>query len=61
MNLTAIDVTDVPEVRLEEEVILIGSSGGQEITADHLAALVGTINYEIVTRIAPHMPRLITE
>ncbi len=61
MNLTAIDVTDVPDVCLEEEVTLIGSSGKQEITADHLASFVGTINYEIVTRIAPHVPRIITE
>mgnify|MGYP000092700327 CR=1 FL=1 len=61
MNLTAIDITDVPAASLEEEVTLIGRSGDQEVTAEYLAALAGTINYEIVTRIAPHLPRIVTE
>ncbi len=61
MNLTAVEVTDIPEARLEDEVTLLGRCGDQEITADHLAALVGTINYEIVTRIAPHLPRIVVE
>ena len=39
------------------EVVLIGRQGEEEITADEWAALVGTINYEIVCRIGPRIPR----
>lgn len=59
MNLTMIDVTDVPGVEVEDEVVLLGRQGENEITAEQLAALVGTIPYEIVARIAPHIPRVV--
>ncbi|HDT11989.1 MAG TPA: alanine racemase [bacterium] len=59
MNLTMVDITDIPEVKLEDEVVLIGEQKDQIIRAEHLAALTGTINYETVARIAPHIPRII--
>ncbi len=59
MNLTAIDITDIPGVELEEVVVLLGRQGEQEITADRLAEMAGTINYEIVARLAPHIPRIV--
>lgn len=58
MNLTMIDLTDIPNVRVGETVILIGCNGKQEITADDLAKKIGTINYEVVTRINPDLPRI---
>ena len=61
MNLTMVDVTDIPDVQLEDEVVLIGRQGDEEVTADHLAGLTGTIHYEIVTRLAPHLPRLMVD
>jgi len=51
MNLTAVEVTRVPGVREGDEAVLIGKQGKNEITADELAQKIGTINYEIVTRI----------
>ena len=59
MNLTMIDVTDIPEAKLEDEVILLGEDQGQIIRAEHLASLIGTINYEVVTRIPEHIPRIV--
>ncbi len=59
MNLTLVDVTDVPDVELGDEVVLLGRQGDQQITADHLASLAGTINYEIVTRINWNLPRVL--
>lgn len=59
MNLTAIDITDIPGVGLEEEVVLLGCQGEQEVSADRLAEMAGTINYEIVARLAPHIPRIV--
>jgi len=43
---------------LEEEVVLIGKQGGEEITADEIAKKIGTINYEVVTRINPLITRI---
>ncbi|MDI6845109.1 MAG: alanine racemase [Candidatus Saccharicenans sp.] len=59
MDFIMADITDIPDVSLEDTVTLIGSDGRDKITADQLAALAGTINYEIVTRINPFIPRLI--
>lgn len=58
MNLTMIDVTDLEEVTVGEEVVLIGKQGNQQITADEIAALIKTINYEVVTRINPQIPKI---
>jgi alanine racemase len=57
MNLCMVDLTDVPGTRIEDEVILLGSSGNERITAETMAEWAGTINYEIVTRISPFLPR----
>ena len=57
MNLCMIDLTDVPAAQLEDEVVLLGSSGDERISAETLGEWAGTINYEIVTRISPLLPR----
>lgn len=59
MNILMVDVTDIPDVQLEDPVVLIGSQGSETITADFLAGLIGTINYEVVTRINWNIPRLV--
>jgi alanine racemase len=57
MNLCMIDVTDIPGVKLEDEVVLLGKSGPEAITAETMAGWASTINYEIVTRINPSLER----
>lgn len=57
MNMTIVDVTHVPEARVGDEVVLIGSQGEEEIFADDVAAWAETIHYEVVTRIHPGIPR----
>ncbi len=59
MNLCMIDVTDIPAARLEDEVVLLGSQGEERVSAEQLAAWMGTINYEVVTRADPHAPRVL--
>ena len=59
MDFFTADVTDIPGVRLEDEAVLIGRDGGERITADQLAALGGTIGYEVVSRINPLVPRVV--
>jgi len=55
MNLTVVDVTKVKNIRVEDQVALIGGN----VTADDLAKWADTINYEIVTRINSQLPRII--
>lgn len=61
MNLTLVDVTDIPGVELGDEVVLIGRQGEQEVGAEDLAGLIGTISYEVVTRLASTIPRFVVE
>jgi len=60
MNLFMVDVTDIPEVHLEEEVTLIGQDGPNYLHVDYLAGLCGTINYEFITRLNWQIPRFVT-
>jgi len=57
MNMIMVDVTDISGVKVEDEVVLIGKQGKNEITAEEIAQKLGTINYEVVTRINPLLPR----
>ncbi len=61
MNMAMVDVTDVPDIALEDEVVLIGRQGDAFVTADEIADLVGTLNYEIVVRLGEHIPRVLVE
>jgi alanine racemase len=58
MNMVMVDVTDVPGAAIEDEAVLLGPQGEAEITAETLAGWAGTINYEVVARLAPHLPRV---
>jgi alanine racemase len=57
MDLTIIDVTDVPNVSEDDVVTLIGSDGESAITAEDLARDAGTISYEITCGIGARVPR----
>jgi alanine racemase len=61
MDLTLIDVTDVPGVSLNDQVTLLGSDGALSITAEDLAELAGTISYEITCGISARVPRTYLE
>ncbi len=56
MDQILVDCGDEP-VEAGDEVVLIGSQGGERITAEELAGHVGTIGYEIVTAISERVPR----
>ncbi len=58
MDMAIIDVTDVPTVKQGDEVIIMGLQGRDRITAEEIGEKAGTINYEIVTRINPLLPRI---
>jgi alanine racemase len=58
MDMIAVDLTDLPEVREGDEVILLGSSAHCRMTADEWADLLGTIPYEVLCAVAPRIPRI---
>lgn len=58
MNMFAIDLSAAPEAKTEDEVVLLGRQGQEQITAEEIAALLGTINYEVTSRISPLLPAL---
>ena len=61
VDITTIDVTDVPAATVGDEVVLIGTQQGATITADDLAATVGTISHEVLCGIGKRVPRMYAE
>jgi len=59
MDQTMINVDHIPNVRVGDEVVLIGRQGDDEITAEEVAAWLGTINYEVVSEILARVPRVV--
>ncbi|MFA6486409.1 MAG: alanine racemase [Candidatus Magasanikbacteria bacterium] len=59
MNMCMADVTGLKKVKAGDRATLIGKVGRQSITADELAKIAETINYEIVNRINPLIPRIV--
>ena len=58
MDMTLIDVSDVPNVAIDDYVTLLGSEGDAEITAEDLGELAGTISYEMTCGISNRVPRV---
>lgn len=58
MNMIMADVTHIPGVRAGDVATLLGADGDEAVTADQLAAWMHTINYEVVSRIHPDVPRI---
>ncbi len=58
MNMIIVDVSLIPDAAPGDEVVLIGRQGAEEASADFLAGLTGSINYEVVTRIHGLIPRV---
>jgi len=61
MDLTIMDVTDVPGVRSGDTVTLIGAAGGLSVPAEDIARTAGTLSYEITCGISARVPRVYKE
>ena len=64
MNIIMVDVSDIPGVVVEDEVVLMGAQefdGVRDvISAEQFAGWIGTINYEVTTRVNERIPRIVT-
>jgi alanine racemase len=58
MDATMVDVTGVEDVRPGDEVVLMGSQGGDTITAEEIAEKIGTISYEVLCMVGKRVPRV---
>lgn len=59
MNMFVVDLSYLKGVKLEDEVVLIGKQGKEEIRAEEIALKLNTINYEITARISSLLPRIL--
>lgn len=59
MNIMMVDVTDIDGVEIGDEVVLLGGRGTESVSAEELAGLSETINYEFLARLSPSLPRVV--
>lgn len=57
MNMTIVDITHLDDVRPEEEVVIIGQQGKENISLENIANLTDTVNYEVCSRLRESIPR----
>ncbi len=58
MDLTTVDVSQIPDAALHDEVIVLGLSGGERLGADQIASWAETISWEVLCRLGGRVPRL---
>ncbi len=58
MDIITVDLTDIPDVQVGSEVVLLGEQGSAEMSADEMASLADTSSYEIITRLNPLIKRI---
>ncbi len=60
MDQMMVDVTDIPDVTINDRVVLVGKFGKEEITMEEIAAAADSFNYEFVSGISRRVPRIYT-
>jgi alanine racemase len=60
MDLTLVDVTDIPGAAIGDWAVVIGVDGSSEITVEDVAARIGTLSYEVTCGISGRVPRVYT-
>jgi alanine racemase len=58
MDVTVVDISDLPEVRAGDVATIIGADGDQCIRVEEVAGLASTINYEVLTGLGGRLPRI---
>ena len=57
MDQLMVDVTDIPDVQVNDKVVLVGKDGDEAITMEQIADVAGSFNYEFVCGISRRVPR----
>jgi alanine racemase len=58
MDQFVVDVSHIPGVQQDDEVVILGPQGDERIRAEEVARLAGTINYEVTTSLLPRVARV---
>ncbi len=58
MDQVMIDVTDIPDVKIGDEVVVFGRQGDKFIPVEEVAERTGTIHYEIICAVSKRVPRV---
>jgi len=58
MDAFMVDVTEIPQAKAGDELVLIGKQGEEEITVDEFAAWNQSISYEVLTRMGKRLPKV---
>lgn len=58
MDVSMVDITDIPDASVGDEVMIFGQQGSSAITVDEIARRGGTISYEILCNISPRVRRI---
>jgi alanine racemase len=61
MDLTLLDVTHIPETQLGDEVVAFGKGAQSFLPVEAVANAIGTIGYELTTRVGKRLPRYYVE
>ena len=61
MNISTIDVSEVPDIKIGDEVIIISNNPNNKNSIQSMAKITQTIPYEIVTYIPEHLKRVVVE
>jgi alanine racemase len=59
MNIMMVDVTDIEGVEIGDEVTLLGGREADVVSAEELASLSETINYEMLACLSPSVARVV--
>lgn len=59
MNMLVADISEIPEVKVGDEVVLIGVQGDMELSVASFGELSNQVNYELLTRLPSRIPRKI--
>jgi len=57
MEKITVNVSHIADVKVGDEAVLLGRQGADRISADEIAGWIRSNNYEVVTTIAPRLPR----
>lgn len=58
MDFIMVDVTDIPNVSMGDEVVLMGQQGKEQITAEEIADKINSVSYEVFCSVGKRVPRV---
>ena len=58
MDMAMVDVSDIPDICVEDDAVIFGYSGAEHLSAEKVAEFADTISYEIICAVSARVPRV---